>query len=64
VLNRIPDPNGNVTTFASDASQRLTSLTRVTNPSTGTGPTWGFDYSIPWQTTVTDPGANTTTASL
>ncbi len=61
VMNRITDPNGNVTTFTSDASQRLTSLTRVTDPATGTGPTWGFDYSVPWQTKVTDPNNEITT---
>ncbi len=61
VLNRITDPNGNVTTFTTDASQRLTSLTRVTDPSTGAGSTWSFNYSTPWQTKVTDPNGQVTT---
>jgi hypothetical protein len=38
VLNRMTDPNGNVT-FTTAASQRVTSLTRVANPSAGAGST-------------------------
>jgi YD repeat-containing protein len=54
VLKTLTAPDGTVTTFGSDADQRLTSLTR-------NGETWTFDYTAPWQTTVTDPQGNLTT---
>jgi YD repeat-containing protein len=43
------------------ANKCLTSLTRVSDPATGSGPTWRFDYSTAWQTRVTDFNAKTTT---
>ena len=73
-LTKITDAMGNVTTFGYtrvasasgtsgfwDGSMQLTRLTRVTDVLAGTGPTWSFDYSTPWQTTVTDPRGNPTT---
>ncbi|MDP9421078.1 MAG: DNRLRE domain-containing protein [Actinomycetota bacterium] len=60
-LSRITDANGNVTKLVSDADGRLTSLTRVTDPVSGTGPTWTFDYSTPWQTKVSNANGKTTT---
>ncbi|MCA1842332.1 MAG: DNRLRE domain-containing protein, partial [Actinobacteria bacterium] len=73
-LTKITDPNGNMTTFAYtrvafvsgtsgafDNSLQLTSLTRVSDPLSGAGPTWRFDYSTPWQTRLTDPNGHLTT---
>ena len=74
---KLTDPNGSVTTFAYtrrpsvsgcssfwDGSRVLTSLTRVTDPVSGSGPTWRFDYATPFQTKVTDPNSRTTAYSL
>ncbi|MBW3651699.1 MAG: RHS repeat protein, partial [Actinobacteria bacterium] len=61
LMSRVTDPNGNATAFAYDSRDRVTALTRITDPTTGTGPTWRFDYSTPWQTKVTDPNGNATT---
>jgi YD repeat-containing protein len=56
----VTDPNGNVTRFTY-AGQRLSTLTRVTDPAAGTGPTWSFDHSVDGQTRVTDARGNATT---
>lgn len=60
LVTRVTDPNGVATTFGYDSAGRLTRLTRVTDALLGTGPTWSFDYSTPWQTKVSDPKGNAT----
>jgi YD repeat-containing protein len=49
---------------AAEGTPRLTRLTRVTDPAAGTGPTWSFDYSTPFQTRITDPNGHPTTYSF
>lgn len=44
-LTRITDPRGNATTIGYDTSRRVTRFVRVTNVSTGTGPTTQFAYA-------------------
>ena len=44
-LNKITDPNGNVTNLGYDGATRVTSITRVTNVSLGTGPTTIYAYN-------------------
>ncbi len=61
LLARVIDANGNVTAFAYDGGERITSLTRITDPAAGTGPTWRFDHTVEGQTKVTDPRGNVTT---
>jgi RHS repeat-associated protein len=75
-LNKITDPAGNVTNITYNGQRQVTSVTRVTNPATETGPTTTFSYSAPGaacgtgpdpnhpivnQTTMTDPNGNQTT---
>ncbi|HZW43721.1 MAG TPA: DNRLRE domain-containing protein, partial [Dermatophilaceae bacterium] len=62
-LEAITDSEGNVTRFVTTSGGRIAQIVRVTDPATGTGPTWEFDYSVPWQTTVTDPNGHDTTYS-
>src|SRR5680860_921049 len=59
-LEAITDSEGNVTRFVTTSGGRIAQIVRVTDPATGTGPTWEFDYSVPWQTTVTDPNGHDT----
>jgi YD repeat-containing protein len=70
-ISLITDPNGNKTKLGYalardtqtlpagiaswDFTYRLTSLTRVTDLAALTGPTWTFDYSVPWKTKVKSP---------
>jgi YD repeat-containing protein len=60
LLTKVTDPNANVTRFTY-AGQRLATLTRVTDPAAGTGPTWSFNHSVDGQTKLTDARGNTTT---
>jgi RHS repeat-associated protein len=59
-LTSIVDPVGNRTNLVYDASHRVTSVTYVTNPSTGAGYTESFAYNN-GNTVVTDPNGNKTT---
>lgn len=60
-LIRLTDARGNQTTFAYDVERRVTQITRVTEPTSGTGPTTRFAYDRPnRKTTVTDPNGNQT----
>lgn len=58
-LTQITDPLGNVTKISFSAGQ-VTSLTRVSNPSAGTGPTTTLTYNA-GNTVVTDANGNKTT---
>jgi RHS repeat-associated protein len=75
-LDSITDPDGDQTTISYDSSGRITSIVRVSNTSTGTGPTYQFAYGsrtsvcpaspdpsnpIIAQTVATDPNGNQTT---
>ncbi|MEJ7791974.1 MAG: DNRLRE domain-containing protein [Gaiellaceae bacterium] len=55
-LIRITDPLGNQTRIAYDLDRRVTSVTRVTDTTAGTGPTTTFEYGTP--TIVRDPRGN------
>jgi RHS repeat-associated protein len=66
LLNQITDPKGNVTKFGyaptcgSGGSCQVTSVTYVTNPTTGAGYTETFAYNV-GNTVVTDANGNRTT---
>ncbi len=70
-LNKLTDPIGNITTMVYDSSQRVTSMTRVTNKAAMTGPTTTYAYTpssagspgTPGSTKVTDPNGHPTTYS-
>ncbi len=68
-VTAVVTPEGKRTTMAYDDQGRITRLTRVADPTGGTGPTWTFAYGatdrstgVPaTRTEVTDPNGNTTT---
>ena len=68
LLNKITDPNGNITLINYDSDDRVQSVTYVTNVAMMTGPTYAFAYTPGYaaspdtgQTTMTDPLGHTTT---
>jgi RHS repeat-associated protein len=62
-LTKITDPNGNITTVSYDSSNRVHSVTYVTNVPLLTGPTYTFAYS-PGTQGSPDTGSTTVTDSL
>ncbi len=67
-LNEITDPAGNITTMTYDSTERVTSVTRVTNDQSLTGDVTHYSYTSgsagspnSGMTTVTDPDGNATT---
>jgi RHS repeat-associated protein len=62
-LTKITDPNGNITTVSYDSSNRVHSVTYVTNVPLLTGPTYTFAYS-PGTQGSPDSGSTTVTDSL
>ncbi len=59
-LTQITDPNGHNIFITYDAQHRATAITRVTDPTAGTGPTIGFAYNS-GSTVVTDANNHQTT---
>ncbi len=60
LLSQIVDAESSITLVAYDGDGRVTELVRGADPVTHAGPTWTFDYTTAWQTTVTDPNSNDT----